>query len=208
MLHKQGRYHHGSLAESLLDAVEELAERFGLEAVTLRGCAKLIGVAPSAAFKHYRDKRALFTAFATKALHLMAAAMEEAGRNSQSQHPFLDVGLAYLAFGLKRRAMFQAMWRSELIDAQNPDYRQASQRLGALLSAGFAESLADDDRRALSAQELLAWSSVHGLASLYVEGALGAGLDREAKLAQARLTLAALGPSLAAGSHQRSELDL
>lgn len=195
MQHKPGRYHHGALAESLLDAVEELAERFGLEAVTLRGCAKLIGVAPSAAFKHYRDKRALFTAFATKALHAMAAQMEAAAATSAGPHPFLDVGLAYIAFGLQRRAMFQVMWRSELIDAHDPEYRRASLRLGALLAGGFADSLTDDDQHALSPQELLAWSSVHGLTALYVEGALGAGLDQAAKLAQARSALLALGPS-------------
>ena len=55
-------YHHGNLAESLLNAVDELATQFGLEAVTLRGCAKLVGVSPSSAFRHYADKRALLTA--------------------------------------------------------------------------------------------------------------------------------------------------
>lgn len=193
---KRSRYHHGSLAESLLEAVEELAERFGLEAVTLRGCAKMIGVAPSAAFKHYRDKRALFTAFATRALHLIAQRMEDK-RTQPSEHPFLEVGLAYVGFGLERPAMFQAMWRSELLDVHDPAYRLASQRLGALLAGGFADSVPDDDQRKLSPQELLAWSSVHGLTSLFVEGALGSGLDHEGKLAHARATLVALGPSLA-----------
>ena len=68
-------YHHGNLAESLLDAVDELATRFGLEAVSLRGCARLIGVAPSSAFRHYADKRALLTAFATRALTQLSEAM-------------------------------------------------------------------------------------------------------------------------------------
>ncbi len=194
--HKSSRYHHGSLAESLLEAVEELAERFGLEAVTLRGCAKLIGVAPSAAFKHYRDKRALFTAFATRALNLMAQRMIDQ-RAKAEEPPFLEVGLAYVSFGLEHPAMFQAMWRSEMLNPHDPDYRQASQRLGALLAGGFADSVPDSDQRKLSPQELLAWSSVHGLTGLFVEGALGSGLDQEGKLAHARATLAALGPSLA-----------
>jgi len=37
-------YHHGNLAESLVNAVDEIASKFGLEAVTLRACAKLVGV--------------------------------------------------------------------------------------------------------------------------------------------------------------------
>jgi len=31
---KKNSYHHGNLAESLLDAVDEIATQFGLEAVT------------------------------------------------------------------------------------------------------------------------------------------------------------------------------
>jgi len=42
---KKGKsnYHHGNLAESLINAVDEIASKFGLEAVTLRACAKLHG---------------------------------------------------------------------------------------------------------------------------------------------------------------------
>ena len=69
-------YHHGNLAESLLEAVDELATKFGLEAVTLRACAKIVGVSPSSAFRHYADKRALLTAFATKALDQLSELME------------------------------------------------------------------------------------------------------------------------------------
>ena len=76
-------YHHGNLAESLLDAVDELATRFGLEAVSLRGCARLIGVAPSSAFRHYADKRALLTAFATRALNQLSEAMVTARVRSE-----------------------------------------------------------------------------------------------------------------------------
>ena len=43
-------YHHGHLAESLLDAVDEIASQFGIEAVTLRACAKRLGVSPASAF--------------------------------------------------------------------------------------------------------------------------------------------------------------
>ena len=72
------RYHHGHLAESLLEAVDEIASQFGIEAVTLRACAKRVGVSPSSAFRHYVDKRALLTAFATRALNKLVEAMEGA----------------------------------------------------------------------------------------------------------------------------------
>ena len=73
-------YHHGNLAESLLDAVDEIATKFGLEAVSLRACAKLVGVSPSSAFRHYADKRGLLTAFATRALHQLSEQMAMASQ--------------------------------------------------------------------------------------------------------------------------------
>jgi len=98
MRKKKNSYHHGNLAESLLDAVDEIASQFGLEAVTLRACAKLVGVSPSSAFRHYADKRALFTAFATRALLQLSDAMSAAKVQAEKDgtHAFQAVGLAYV----------------------------------------------------------------------------------------------------------------
>ena len=195
---KARAYHHGDLAESLLEAVDHIARRFGLEAVTLRACAKLVGVAPSAGFRHYADKRALFTAFATRAQQSMAARMSDAAAAAKEsdEAPFLKVGLAYISFALDEPAAFQVMWRSEMIYGEDPDYREASEALAQLLSDGFGSSLADDDAPDLSNEELLAWSVVHGLASLYTDGPLLDEADKREKLARAGETLALLVPSL------------
>lgn len=193
-------YHHGDLAESLLEAVDHIARRFGLEAVTLRACAKLVGVAPSAGFRHYADKRALFTAFATRAQQRMAEKMSAsaAAAKDSGEAPFLKVGLAYVGFALDEPAAFQVMWRSEMIYGEDPDYHQASETLAQLLSSGFADSLADDDAHELSTEELLAWSVVHGLASLYTAGPLHDDSDKREKLQRAEETLALLVPTLTA----------
>lgn len=195
---KARAYHHGDLAESLLEAVDYIARRFGVEAVTLRACAKRVGVAPSAGFRHYADKRALFTAFATRAQQRMAVRMSEAAASARDagENPFLKVGLAYVSFALEEPAAFQVMWRSEMIYGEDPAYQEASEELARLLRGGFADSLADEDARELSTEELLAWSVVHGLASLYTDGPLLNGADQREKLARASETLGALKPAL------------
>jgi len=81
----KGTYHHGNLADSLLDAVDEIASQFGLEAVTLRACAKKIGVSPSSAFRHYSDKRDLLTAFATRALRQLASELSAANQKASEE---------------------------------------------------------------------------------------------------------------------------
>jgi len=195
-------YHHGDLAESLLEAVDEIATRFGLEAVTLRGCAKLVGVSPSSAFRHYTDKRALLTAFATRALEQLSRAMGEARERASAEEDaddaFAAVGLAYVAFALDRPALFRAMWREETIYAADERYVAAAGRLGEYLAGGFASTLSDADPTGLSAQELLAWSSVHGLAELFVDGPVGRGASREEKMGMAQGMIRALGPAFAA----------
>lgn len=191
-------YHHGNLAASLLAAVDELASRFGLEAVTLRGCAKLAGVSPSSAFRHYADKRALITAFAARALAELSEVMASAAARAQQEgtDAFQAVGLAYVAFALDKPAFFRAMWYHEGIYANDPTYVAAATRLGDQLCAGFADTLPDENRATLNARELLSWSSVHGLASLLVDGPVARDLPRCEKLQMAADMLQALRPAL------------
>lgn len=154
----QNTYHHGDLATALLQAVEDLATKFGLEAVSLRACAKALGVSPAAAFKHYADKRALLTAFAAQALTRMAQAMTDRRDQAQAHNKdaFLAVGLGYIEFALRHPAMFQLMWRRDLIHEQDPDFTAARATMQTLLADGFAHSVPDEDPEAMSAQELLA----------------------------------------------------
>jgi len=193
-------YHHGNLAESLLDAVDELATKFGLEAVTLRACAKIVGVSPSSAFRHYSDKRALLTAFATKALHQLSDAMKMAKIRAieNNENAFLAVGLAYIEFALDKPAFFRAMWREETIYTNDACYIEATRLLGSHLQGGFAETIEDDDPNSFSPQELLAWSTVHGLASLFVDGPVGNGQTKEQKMRMALEMIGALAPAFGA----------
>jgi AcrR family transcriptional regulator len=187
-------YHHGNLAESLLEAVDELATKFGLEAVTLRACAKIVGVSPSSAFRHYADKRALLTAFATKALHQLSDSMDSAKKEADKNgsNAFSAVGLAYIEFALDKPAFFRAMWREETTYTNDEGYIAATKRLSSHLQGGFGETIADDDPHSLSSQELLAWSSVHGLAHLFVDGPVEKGESKDNKLATAKAMIQAL----------------
>jgi len=194
----RNQYHHGNLAESLLDAVDQLASQFGLEAVTLRACAKLVGVSPSSAFRHYADKRALLTAFATRALNQLAATMAAASDEATTQgaNPFYAVGLAYVEFAIDKPAFFRAMWNEETVYVNDPDYKAAANQLGNYLKGGFAATISDADPESLSPQELLAWSAVHGLADLLVDGPVGSNENKSEKMSKARLMIEALAPAL------------
>lgn len=181
-------YHHGNLPESLLNAVDELATKFGLEAVTLRACAKIVGVSPSSAFRHFSDKRALLTAFASRALDQLSDALQTAKDDAQRQQldEYLAVGLAYVKFALDKPAFFRAMWREEAIYNADEAYVRSAERLRGYMEAGFAGTLDDDDPDNLNISEVLAWSAVHGLASLLIDGPLGVDQTRSTKLDMAK----------------------
>ncbi len=195
---KKRAYHHGNLAISLLDAVDELASQFGLEAVTLRGCAKLVGVSPSSAFRHYADKRALITAFAARALNNLSEQMLASAERARLEgaDPFLAVGLAYIEFALEKPAFFRAMWYEEGIYSSDPVYLEATEKLRNHLRGGFANTMDDDDDEDFSPQELLAWSSVHGLASLFIDGPVARQQDKSEKMKIAADMLRAMQPSI------------
>lgn len=196
----KGSYHHGNLAESLLDAVDELATQFGLEAVSLRACAKRVGVSPSSAFRHYSDKRDLLTAFATRALLQLSDTLSAANADAhrEERDALLAVGLAYIAFAIDKPAFFRAMWNEETIYSADDAYVAAAEQLSANLKGGFADSIHDTDPDQLSVEELLAWSSVHGLANLFVNGPVGRGQSRQHKLALATRMLDAMRPAFKA----------
>jgi len=202
MKKRKSSYHHGNLAESLLDAVDEIASKFGLEAVTLRACAKLVGVSPSSAFRHYTDKRALMTAFAARALVRLTEAMEQATdeANKSDDDAFAAVGLAYITFALDNPAFFRAMWNDETIYSSDEAYVDAANTLSRQLKGGFADTIDDNDPNSFSSEELLAWSSVHGLANLFVDGPVGNGLSRSNKLTMAKDMISKLMPAFTTSS--------
>ena len=107
---------------------------------------------------------------------------------------FAAVGLAYIEFALDKPAFFRAMWREETIYSNDEDYVAATKRLSRHLQGGFAETIVDDDPHSFSAQELLAWSSVHGLANLFVDGPVEKGKSKDQKMAAAQAMIQALAP--------------
>ena len=88
------------------------------------------------------------------------------------------------------------MWREETIYANDENYMASAQQLWLHLKGGFADSIEDDNPDELSAQELLVWSSVHGLANLFVDGPLWKHHSLEQKMQTAAEVIQELRPAL------------
>ena len=162
-------YHHGDLPRVLLDAAVEAIGEAGPSALSLRDLARRAGVSHAAPAHHFGDKAGLLTAVAADGFRRLAAALSETYRATGS---FLEVGTAYVRFAVTHRAHFEVMFRPELYRTDDPELVRARQAARSLLYPPAADLAgnpvgADDLRAAVAA-----WSLVHGLATLWLNGNL------------------------------------
>lgn len=190
-------YRHGDLRQSLLDAGLELAREGGPDAVVLREATRRAGVAPNAAYRHFADRSALVEAVSNAAQGLAAAAIEAelathppATDGASAEERLRAVGLGYLRFAREEPGLFRAAFGvprdlDHAFDASKagPGGRTPFGLLAAVLDELVAHGAMPAERRQHA--ELLAWSSVHGLAMLVLEGPLRA-LDVNAQQAVGR----------------------
>lgn len=179
-------YRHGDLRRALLEAGIELARAGGPEAVVLREATRRAGVAPNAAYRHFASREALLQAVRAAALSAVAAAMEAELATLPRKLPPADfarasvraVGTGYLRFALAETGLFRtAFAASDKLLQSTPEVSTAGpgglnpfELLGAALDKLVEAGVMPAKRR--PGAEFLAWSAVHGLAMLVVDGPL------------------------------------
>lgn len=182
---KRETYRHGDLHRALLDVAVELARQGGREAIVLREVTRQAGVSPNAAYRHYADLKSLLRAVGMAAQARLADTMEQelamlwpTGDKAEDARARLRaVGTGYLAFAQSEPGLFRMAF-SEHVDMSNAADPASKGRGGMtpfqLLSAALddlveAEELPPERR---PASEFFAWSAVHGLALLLIDGPL------------------------------------
>jgi AcrR family transcriptional regulator len=189
-------YRHGDLHRALLDAGIELARAGGPDAVVLREATRRAGVAPNAAYRHFASREALLQAVRASALAAVARAMEAeldtlaAGLShaDMARASVRAVGTGYLRFAMKETGLFRTAFgpASKLIQSTPALSKTAAtataghsglnpfELLSAALDELVAAGLMPPERR--PGAEFLAWSAVHGLAMLVVDGPLASAV--------------------------------
>ena len=203
-------YRHGDLRRALVEAGTELAREGGPAAVVLREVTRRAGVTPNAAYRHFADKGALLRAVSLAAQSRLAAAMEEEqsaltdrdggadddaprGAAALAQAKLRAVGAGYLRFAQAEPGLFRTAFANhvDLRDAAveesaGPHGRTPFQLLSDALDDLVESGVLLASRR--PGAEFVAWSAVHGLAMLVIDGPLR-GLDSAARLRAAQRLL-------------------
>lgn len=197
-------YRHGDLRRALIDAGTHLAREGGPDAVVLREVTRRAGVTPNAAYRHFTDKGALLWAVSLAAQSRLAAAMEgelsavaddgdDQNDATMARARLRAVGAGYLRFAQTEPGLFRTAFANHIDlrdaatgDSAGPHGRTPFQLLSDALDALVDAGVLPVDRRA--GAEFVAWSSVHGLAMLVIDGPLR-GLDPDQRLLAAQRLL-------------------
>ncbi|MHA6667708.1 TetR/AcrR family transcriptional regulator [Homoserinimonas sp. A447] len=193
-------YHHGGLREALIYAAIEMAREGGPDAVVLREATRRSSVSPNAAYRHFADRQGLLDAVSAAAQGMAADRMEEAiasapltGDDQADARRYLRAaGAGYLAFAREQPGLFRAAFTvpHDLTEATTPDkagkhgrtpFQILADALDRLVEAGVLPV----ERRENA--ELHAWSSVHGLGMLVIDGPLRGFTDAMVTHATERL---------------------
>jgi AcrR family transcriptional regulator len=170
-------YHHGALAEAMVEQGLASVRARGADHVSLRSIAQVLDVSPSAAYNHFADKDDLLRAVGACGL----AALDERMARVLAAHPtdspdaararFSGLGRAYLAFAIDETHLFQLTFGpicavKEMAPEDTGPYNKLTTALDdldrwRLLKPGIRSEL-----------DLMVWASTHGMATLLVEGAV------------------------------------
>lgn len=173
---RKAGYHHGNLRKTLIDVALRLVGEKGSAAVTLREVARIAGVSHQAPYRHFADRAELLAAVAEEGFQSLHAYILDRGRAASDPRAALRaIGIAYVEFAVEHPAHFRVMYGVEAAQS-----RRADATIGASAASVFAaltQTIAEAQRGQNVSSDTLdyalaAWSMVHGLASLLVDGQL------------------------------------
>lgn len=185
----RARYRHGELRKALIDAGLSMAASGGPKAVVLREATRRAGVSPNAAYRHFADRQALLEAVSAAAQATIADRIQrELDRTgptddaaTAARHRLRAIGLGYIGFAREQPGLFRVAFGvpDDITNAAAPAKagsggRTPFQLLADALDELVAAGVLPAERRPEA--EILAWSAVHGLGMLVIDGPLR-GLD-------------------------------
>jgi AcrR family transcriptional regulator len=192
---------HGDLRRALLEKGIDLAREGGPQAVVLREATRWAGVAPNAAYRHFSSHRDLLQAVRAAALSFLANAIEaeiakvqrrQLSPAESARETLRAVGTGYLKFALAETGLFRTAFSTSDPVEDDRDAAKAGkgglnpfQLLSGALDLLMEAGVLPPERR--PGAEYLAWSAVHGLAFLVIEGPLKGASDKEIRSLSERI---------------------
>jgi AcrR family transcriptional regulator len=150
----------------IVAAARMIAEREGWDAVTIRRLADAIEYSQPVLYSHFENRDGIVAAVAVEGFKELTVALRDAASGSSGRNALKNVAMTYLAFALRRPALYQAMFILPTVlrfaEAETrPELRAAFEALAAVVTP-FCVNV-----------EIVTetfWAALHGLAELERSG--------------------------------------
>jgi AcrR family transcriptional regulator len=143
-------YHHGDLRAAVLRAAGKQLEKGGIAELSLREVARRAGVSHNAPYRHFPNRGELLATLGTQGFEMLAESVQ--GKSGR------EMAEGYVRFALANPQRFRLMFG-------HPQLREAASASYASLEKAFEGQGIDAGLAAAAA-----WSLVHGLSHLLLEG--------------------------------------
>lgn len=169
--------------ERLLEAARQVVARDGVGGLTLRAIAREAGVSHGAPLRHFPTLASLLAAVSAGGFEQLVASVADAIEGEDDpRRRIAAAGHGYVRFALAQPGVYAVMFRPDLSDTSDPAYQAAGlasfEQLASLVADAQADGWHPDVPRDQVAAVL--WANVHGLADLWLHGALQSVLTPDA----------------------------
>lgn len=174
-LRKQSDYHHGDLRHASISAARNLVSENGLTSLGIRKVAERIGVSPAALYRHFENLEQLRAEVSsqvrTEIGQFMLARRDRAVKSSSRRKTVINrfeaLGIGYVEYARTNPRLFEIAFLSCDEEAKGMEgdlaWRVLREGIQELEDSGLLNG------RAKAMAPMLAWSAVHGFASLVVQ---------------------------------------
>lgn len=194
MTERSYSYHHGDLKHALVEAATDLLAAGGLEEFSLRGAAREIGVSPTATYRHFADRAALLREVGRQAYADLGTAIRReldaqprrADPAQAAHEAAVALGIGYVEWAVANPQLFKVVLAPDLngsaLTIENNPWLLLQGVVAALVDSGAADPSHQDEA------DIAIWSTVHGLATLLINGPVDLGPVADPRQWASRLT--------------------
>ncbi|NJK64428.1 MAG: TetR/AcrR family transcriptional regulator [Synechococcaceae cyanobacterium SM2_3_1] len=143
----------------------------------MREVVRRVGVSHKAPYRHFADKEALLAAIADEGFRDLTQALQQAvdQANPDPQHRLAATGISHVNWGISHGTHYRVMFGASQGNLQAyPDLCRASDAAFQVLVTTITQGQEAQHSRTADPQTMAttAWSMVHGMVMLYLDGHL------------------------------------
>lgn len=158
-------YHHGNLRNEFIEKGLAYIEEYGVESLSMRKLAEVIGVSSAAPYAHFKNKDAFLDAVRDYIAEILTVALQATlDANQKPEKILMELGMCYIFFFYKNPLYYQFLFtRGELDLHTNQAFRLFEEVSAKTLLANKKSKLNTDTIRY---KTLAMWALVQGLVQI------------------------------------------